>query len=380
MKKVLIEASTLEQNQFSGVNYFADGLARALEKAGGSQLETHYLWMNFLGKSSPSNSLVIKAGRSGKLHQFRLIPQRLYAKLVYAGIAPPLLAPKVDWVIFPNFYLWPLTRKTKSAVIIHDVGFLRYPEYIEDKNRKFLDKVALRSIHDADLIISNSQFTTDEIQKTCQVPEERIVTVNIPVDSSLFAPETDRGKEHLKDRYGIHKPYILSLGTLEPRKNIDAVVDAYCRLPKEKRDKYSLVLAGKWGWKIESTRQRIEALQADNFDIITTGYIDMEDRSSFYFHASYYILGTFYEGFGMPLLEALYCGLPTVASDIPVLREVGDDACLWASPTAEELSSALDRLIDNESLASQLRQKGMRRARQFSWDETGAKLFERLSQ
>lgn len=377
MKKILIEASTLEQDHFSGVNYFADGLSRALLKAGGKELEPSFLWLNFLGKKLPRNDITKEAAEHQRLREITLIPQRLYAKLVYANVAPPLPIPKVDWALFPNFYLWPLLRKTKSAVIIHDVGYLRFPQYVEDKNQRFLSRVAGRAIKKADLVISNSQFTTSEIKSHYNIDDSKIITLSIPVDVDQFSSDTDRGPKAL-EKYGITKPYILSLGTIEPRKNIEGMIDAYRRLPKEIRDTYSLVLAGRWGWKIDEARRKIEKLQASGYDIITPGYIEMEDKSTFFFHASFNLISTHYEGFGMPLLEALYCGIPTVASDIPVLREVGGDACLWSTTDSADISEKLQELITNKPLAEELRAKSLERSRSFTWDEVGKKLYNKM--
>lgn len=377
MKKILIEASTLEQDHFSGVNYFADGLSRALIKAGEKDIEPSFLWLNFLKRKSPRNDMTQDAAAHGHLHQIKLVPQRIYAKLVYYRIAPPLPIPQVDWALFPNFYLWPLSRHVKKAVIIHDIGYLRFPQYVENKNQRFLMQVASRAIKKADLVISNSEFTTSEIKSHYQIGDERIITLDIPVDAAQFAPETDKGFAHLA-KYGIKKPYILSMGTIEPRKNIEGMIDAYCSLPEEIRSRYSLVLAGRWGWKIDETKTKIQQLQSKGFDIITPGYIEMSDKSTFFFHASYNLISTHYEGFGMPLLEALYCGIPSVASDIPVLREVGGDACLWAKTESTDIRDKLVELITNDTLAQSLREKSLARARSFSWEKTGKRLYERL--
>jgi glycosyltransferase involved in cell wall biosynthesis len=378
MKKLLIEASVLEQDRPSGVNYFADGLANGLENIKPRDLNVGYFWLNFLHRKTPHNRNTVAAAKRGMLQQIISIPQKIYAKLVYLNIAPPLWVAEADWLLFPNFYIWPTLRRSKKAVIIHDLCFVRFPEYVEEKNRAFLEKVAKKSIEKADLIISNSEFTTSELTSLLDVPKEKIVTLNIPVDESQFLPELDKGATHLNERYGIVKPYILSLGTLEPRKNLSALVDAYCLLPEDVRERYSLVLAGKWGWKIESLRALIDEKRAAGYDIITTGHIDHDDKATFYRNASFYAITTHYEGFGMPLLEALHCGIPTVAVDIPVLREVGDDACLWATKDPADVSEKINHLINSPDLAHDLSVKGVARAKHFSWEETAKKLASRL--
>lgn len=379
MKKISIEASVLEQDKPTGVNYFADGLADGLENVSKGRAEISYFWLNFLNKKSPRSRLTKAAQKKGLYTIIRSIPQKVYAKLVYFNIAPPILTPKTNWTLFPNFYIWPTVHKTKKAVIIHDLCFMRHPEYVESKNQKFLSKVAGRSIKNADLIITNSQFTTDELKDLTATPDEKIVTLNIPINQADFNIKDDKGKAYIKERYGISKPYIMTLGTLEPRKNLELAVNAYCQLPKSIRDKYSFVLIGKWGWKFESLKQLIEQKQAEGYDIITPGHADHDDRATLYFNASFYVISTHYEGFGMPLLEALYCGIPTVAVDTPVLREVGGkDSCLWSSYDVADFSSQLQRLIEDEKLAAKLSTKAKQQAKVITWDQTAEKLLNRL--
>ncbi|MEO5690985.1 MAG: glycosyltransferase family 1 protein [Candidatus Saccharimonadales bacterium] len=378
MKKLLIEASVLEQDRPSGVNYFTDGLAGGIEAVSSDTLDTGYFWLNFLRRKKARNQYTVEAEKRGRLQQISLIPQKIYAKLVYFNIAPPLWVEKSDWLLFPNFYIWPTFRSTKKAVIIHDLCFLRYPEYVEDKNRQFLEQVAIRSMKEADLIISNSEFTTSELIAIGNVPEEKIVTINIPVDTKEFLPELDKGKKRLTDRYNIHKPYILWLGNLEPRKNLNTLVNAYCQLPESLRDTYSLVLVGKWGWKAESLRELIDKRQSKGFDIITTGHIDQDDKATFYYQATAFAITTHYEGFGMQLLEALHCGVPSVAVDIPVLREVGGDSCLWVEKSVEGVSQGLNILLTNETMRKDLSERGKRRASTFSWEKTARVLVDRL--
>lgn len=377
MKNLLIEASVLEQDRPSGVNYFTDGLARALEE-NLNETEVKYFWLNFLRRKQPTNPLIYKAMSEGRLQQLKLIPQRVYAKLVYYHIAPPLLLEKADWIIYPNFYLWPSVRRTKKAIVVHDLGYLRHPEYVEDKNRKFLSKVVKNSVAKADAIISISEFTSSEIVELLGVERKKIITISIPVDGSQLVKSFNKGAKHLADRYGINKKYILSLGTLEPRKNLTLLVEAYCQLPEETRREYSLVLAGKWGWKTESLRELISLKQSEGFDIITTGHIDHDDKPTFYYSASAFCMTTHYEGFGMPLLEAMYCGIPSIAVDIPVLREVGGDACVWTNKTPESVANGLHAVLTDGALAHDLSKKGEFRASQFSWKDVAINLIEAL--
>lgn len=376
--KLLIEASPIEQDRPSGVNYFTEWLASALDDKQDDGFAVEYFYLNFLGKKELRNELSIKAANESRFHQIKSIPQRVYAKLVYAGVAPPLLLQKSDWVLFPNFYIWPVWPRRKRAVIIHDIGYLVYPEFVEDKNKKFLDTVATRSMKQAELVITNSQFTTDEIVSRLGISSSKIVTLNIPVDANQFDESLNLGEQHLADKFGITKKFILTVGTLEPRKNLETTVLAYCELPQHIRDSYCLVFAGKWGWKTDSLRELIESKQRDGYDIIVTDHVDNQDRATLYRNASLYAIASHYEGFGMPLLEALHCGLPAVSVDIPVLREVGDEACLWSRRDHNEFASKLQSIIESPELAEELSAKAVKRAAEFSWDKTAEVLKQRL--
>ena len=377
--KLLVEASVLEQDRPSGVNYLASGLVTELEKMQNNDFQLGYFWLNFMHRKTPINPSVQAAATRGDLQQIWAIPQRVYAKLVYYRVAPPLPVRKADWLLYPNFYLWPSLGKHKKAVIIHDLCYLRYPEYVEDKNRTFLSRVATSSIKKADLIVVDSEFIADELVELTNTPRENIHILGVPVDAADFDPSLDKGREHLATRYNVTKKYILSFGTLEPRKNLECLVEAYCALSPEIREQYSLVLAGKWGWKIEGLRALVEQKQAEGYDIITPGYIDHGDRTAFYRNASFYCLTTHYEGFGMPLLEALHCGIPTVAVEIPVLREVGGEACLWAEKNVDDVSAKLTTLISDTELAHKFADMGPSQADTYSWKTSAQGLLERLS-
>lgn len=378
MIRLLIEASVLEQDRPTGVGYLTDGLVGALERLRDEELSVEYFWLNFLLRKSTKNPSTKRAEQRGDLQKIWPMPQRVYAKLVYAGIAPPLPLRQADWVLYPNFYLWPSFGRSKKIVFVHDPCFLRHPEYVERKNLDFLRNVAIKSAKKADLVLTDSKFSSDEIHQLMGVPRQKIHALGVPVDAVDFDKSNDRGMGRLKERYGLTKPYILSFGTIEPRKNIECLVEAYCRLPATIREKYSLLLVGKWGWHVEDLRALVDKRQSEGFDIITPGYIDHDDRTTFFRNASFFAITTHYEGFGMPLLEALHCGIPTVAVDIPVLREVGDEACLWAEKTVDGVAGALERVIGDEKLASKLSKLGPKQSKKYSWDKSAKSLIDKI--
>lgn len=379
MKKIIsIEASVIEQSAKTGVGYFTVGLAKGLSALPNKGIIINYFWLNFLRKKKAQSKIVQIAEKEGRLQQIVYIPQRLFAKLVFYRLALPLFTKQASWELYPNFYIWPTTSRAKKAVVIHDLCYKSLPEFVEDKNRMFLSHVADRSMQKADLIISISAFTTSEILKYTNVPKEKIVTIGIPVDTEDLKPNLNKGAGRLSKRYGINKPYILSLATLEPRKNLDTLVEAYCALPKNLRDTYSLVLAGKWGWKIDATRERIEKRRSEGFDIITTGYIDMDDKATFLYNASLYATTSHYEGFGMQILEAMHCGIPTLSSNIPVHKEVGGDACAYTDLSISATTDQLKKLLSDPELRKRLTQEGKKRSKNFRWDTYAQRIYDRM--
>lgn len=376
---ILFESSALAQSEATGVGYFSrnliESVSRHSTKSGG--IDVSYLWLNFLGQKDTTSSLLLQARDEHRLVEKKLLPQRLYAKLVYANIAPPIMTRRYDWSFFPNFYVWNVPRAKQSAVIIHDLCFLRYPEYIEEKNLTFLRATAIRSIKRADLIVVNSEFTRSEILALTDTVPDKVLAIDIPIDPERFGAHKDGGMEQLGN-YGVHKEYFLHIGTLEPRKNLRALVDAYISLPATVRNKYSLFLGGKIGWKFADDMAYIQSLQKKGFDILTPGYIADEDSSAIYRNATLYVLPSHYEGFGMPLLEALYCGIPTIASQIPPFVEVAGDSCVWTEGTADEIAKNIQLLLADKAQMRKLSAAGPVQAARYNWDATAAKLVKKL--
>ncbi len=374
--RVLFESSAFADTQKTGVGYFASQLIEEMSKLTDPSVEPHYLWLNFLGRKIP-HGLLDAAAAQGRLDQITWMPQRVYAKLIYAGLRLPLTRRQYDWSFFPNFYLWPVPGARRHAVIIHDLCFLRHPDYVEEKNLDFLRRVALPSIKRADLIVVNSQFTQSELVELMDVPIEKICAIDVPVDPARFDPALDTGIVSL-GRYGVTKPYLLHFGTLEPRKNLESLVEAYVKLPDAIRATYSLLLAGKIGWRFDDTMRKIENYRRQGYDILVPGYISHEDTSAVYRNASLYLIPSHYEGFGMPILEALYCGLPTISSKAPALVEVGKDAAYWSDSDADSLAASILTLLGDESLCSDLSQKAIDRSRTYSWHTTAQKLAMKM--
>lgn len=324
--KIRIEAAALTAPNISGVGHYIRMLTNSLARYSPPNTEVSAFYFNFLSKHQDpilDNSI--------KHEKHTLMPQRLFAKLQSYGLPLPydLLSSPVDVAIFPNFDRWTTSKATVTAVVIHDLGYRYFPETIERRNLAHLRRRVAHAARTADLIITVSESAKSEIIAEYGVPASKIIVTPIPADSIYSQP----GTIDVAAKYNLPtKRYIFSIGNLEPRKDLPTMIAAFRALPKKIRKQYSLVLAGGKGWKTEATERAITEAQAAGEHVIRPGYIPQEDAPAFYQQADLFCMSAIYEGFGMPIIEALTSGTPVVASNIPVLREAGGDAVLYAQP------------------------------------------------
>jgi glycosyltransferase involved in cell wall biosynthesis len=282
-----------------------------------------------------------------------------------------------DAVIFTNYVSLPVSRKRKTALIIYDLGFLDVPEYTQAKNLRFLQRFCPPSIRRADVIITISEFTKSRLQHHFPgLSADIVVTPIPPIDETIRQPSLSNG---LKEK-GIQKgKYILYLGTIEPRKNLEKLITAYGALGSKIRQSYALVLAGGQGWKDEGILAAVAEQQANGMNIILTGYVPEEEKNALYANAACFILPSHYEGFGMPAFEAMQHDVPVALSDIPVFREVaGDAAVYFDKDSSGDMADKLAALINDKALCKKLIRNGRERLLAFSWQENADKVYKAL--
>jgi len=260
-----------------------------------------------------------------------------------------------------------------SVVSIHDLAVRIFPEL---RRRWVGDWIghwkSARDAGRADRVIAISERTADDIVRYMGVPREKI-RVTLLAAGEEFLPDKDEGKiRGLLARMGMTRPrYILFASTLEPRKNVRTLLEAYLSLRPRFPD-LGLVLAGRPGWKSEKTEEfiRDHGLSAD---VRITGGLSAGDLALLYSHAAVFVLPSLYEGFGMPPVEAMACGAPVIVSDGGSLPEVvGDAAIVVPHDDADRFRREIDRVLTSPALAAELREKGFRRAACFSWDRVAA--------
>ena len=274
-------------------------------------------------------------------------------------------------VYYPALDMHPQLRGARVATI-HDLMPLthadQYPELYVAQFHRTVSRIA----RDADAIIAVSEHTKDTIVERLGVAPDRIVVVSHGVDET-FRPAPTAAVAHLRARLGLARPYILFVGTAEPRKNLLRLVDAFALMCHGGRKDLDLVIAGKAAWGSTSLRARIAAHGLES-QVRLLGYIAGADLPALYSGASVFVLPSLAEGFGIPLLEAMACGVPVVASNTTALPEVYGDAAFGFDPTSTEaLAAALERVLNDEVLRADLVGRGFKRAARFSWEEAARK-------
>lgn len=282
-------------------------------------------------------------------------------------LEPLLIAADGNDVKFaPNYFLPRKFLLARGALVatIHDLGLRKVPWTLQEETLEELTQKLERGIAKARQLITVSAAVRDEVVEYGYAPDERITVVHHG-PGQLASVEPTRLPADIPDAYALH------VGTLEPRKNIAGLLEAWSLVRQRLARPPALVLCGRFGWKTDEIRAAVEKGEEDGW-LVHPGYVSEGELAALYRSARVVVFPSLYEGFGLPTLEAMLAGAPLVCSDIPVLREVAGDAALFAPPDRPDLLS--DRIVDvleSPGLSRDLVERGYRHARDFSWPEAG---------
>jgi glycosyltransferase involved in cell wall biosynthesis len=285
--------------------------------------------------------------------------------------------PRIEWfasfdLLFAPNFVPPPTRTRRLVLTVHDLAFKLFPQTAPHATRRWLSRLD-DALRDAVRIIAISEQTRDDLLESYPVPAERVSVVPLGVDLATFRPASSDEVAAARRRYRIDGPYLLSLTGIEPRKNLPMLLQAYAALPDDVRP--ALVLAGPvapWnpeGWDL--LRPALEALPATvRARIVLTGYVPERDKVALLSGAEALVYPSLYEGFGLPVIEAMACGAPVLTSNISALPETAGTAAVLVDPhDRDAITHGIERIVTDPALRASLREAGAVRATRFSWDD-----------
>ena len=374
--KIGVDIRVLMDKYYSGVSEYTANLLNAiLEIDKENEYKLFYnSWHNQderLGIWSKENSQVIGLHVPNKIFNY------LYQKI--------FLKPKLDKVLggvdifwSPHFNFACLSKDTKIIITVHDLSFLRYPEFFNSRKNFWHKALGIKkTLQEADKIIAVSENTKNDIIELLDIPEDKIRVIYSGNNAFKIEINESVAKEYLL-KHRINNRFILYLGTIEPRKNIIGLIEAYniLRSKNDSCNDVKLVLAGASGWKNKKT-YRAWQLSPYKKDIIFLGYVNQTEKEILYCKASVFAYLSFYEGFGFPPLEAMTYGAPVVCANVSSIPEVVSDAALLVNPfDFNEIADALANVLFDNVLRELLIERGYERARFFDWKKTAKKYLE----
>lgn len=377
--KLFVDGEVLVHKHFSGIGHYTADLLRAVDKLlyqdeyahvrveiGVPYTQKHemakYNFQNLGIRSMPFPNRVV----NGLKQKHRLPPiDLLFGKQVY---------------LFPNYSSWP-TIFGASIPIIYDLSFVNHGQFVEPQNQKFLvDQVEL-SVKRAKKILTISENSKAEIVEHYNFPRNDIDIAYPAVDTHKFYRRSESEIKYVKAKYGIFGNYILFVGNIEPRKNLISLLEAYQNMSPELQKKYALLLIGAKGWLDSEIRDTIFAMRVEGLRVLQpTDYVVDDDLPALYSGAHAFAYVSRYEGFGIPPIESMACGTPTVSSDNSSLPEaVGSAALKIDALDTKAITHALENILQDEKLSTKLINSGYKQIMKFDW-QNSAKVLLRTAE
>lgn len=307
---------------------------------------------------------------SRRIFQFVSVIRRILWEQLLVPLS--LWSKGVDILHSPAF-VCPIFKTCRTVITIHDMAYLLYPDKFVNTYRRYLKFRVPLSIKVADKIITDSVCSKRDIVRLFRISEKKIEVVYLG-KSRDFQPITDKSSiDNFREKNNLKRDFILYVGTLEPRKNITGLINAY-RLFKDMTpySNYALVIGGGKGWMYSDIFELIKKLSLMN-DVIFLGYVQDKELPILYNAAKLFVYPSLYEGFGLPVLEAMACGIPVITSNTSSLPEIVADAGIMLDPLdINALAKAMHNVLMDDSLRHSLIEKGLKRAENFSWEKTAA--------
>ncbi len=368
--KIAINTLSIRCN-YGGIGVYARNLIRAL-----SRIDKNNRYILFL---NPENYTDFRIEQENFENILVKAPFKKY--YIWEQIYLPFVVRKkqIDIIHGPRCVL-PLLCKIKSVVTIHDLAFLFFPEVMKFNLLNYWSVFVKRSALKADHIISVSESTRKDIIRLFNIAEHKITITHEACNNRFKRIEDESALNRISQKYDLPERFILYIGTIEPRKNLNVLLEAMDIL-KKKTLNIKLVIVGKKGWLYAGFYDTLQRLGLEN-NVIFTGYVPTEDLPGIYNLAEVFVYPPKYEGFGLPLLEAMSCGVPVIASNISSIPEVLGGAGILVRPDEPiEFARKIYELLTDKEVSAKLSSRGFERIKCFSWEKVAKetlKVYERV--
>ena len=343
----------------TGIDHYTVNLVRELTSL---DRDTPYTVIGYRGDRAKPRPLPPQSNLSYRFAEW--LPKRYLDAFSARLFVPPLdvlAGVHADVMLFPNYVTSPLVWTRRSLVVIYDLSFVYHPQYVDPANARFLRRVVKQAAARADHIVTISEHSRREIMECYGLPQSKISVIYPGVDRARFYPIAPEQSALVATKFGIDRPYALFTGTLEPRKNILGLLHAYAQLPADLRDAHALVIAGGKGWLDREITLGLADVERGGGRVIRTGYVDDEDMPGFSSGATVFVFPSFYEGFGIPPLEAMACATPVIVSRTSSLPEVVGDAAEFVDPhDVSSIAAALECVLRDQGRRHALCARGAR--------------------
>lgn len=371
-----------------------DGNEANVEKKVGISEYAYELILQFANRNSLTSNLKFivylkdlprgDLPKENKNWHFKIVkPQKLWTQI---GLPIDLFISKPRPNVFfsPTHYA-PRFSPVPTAISVMDLSFIHYPELFKKSDLYQLKNWTAYSAKKAKKIFTISKASKDDIIRAYKVPEDKVIVTYPGIKQILNIRNETSNMNEIRNKYGIEGEYILFVGTLQPRKNISKLVQAFSEIIKNKEKhkiekNLQLVIVGKKGWLYEEIIQSPKKFHVEDY-VNFLEYVPENDLVLLYQNAVCFVLPSLYEGFGLPVLEAMKNGCPVVTSNISSLPEAGGDAAIYFDPNnLEDMVAKINMVIDDEKLRTELKSKGYKQIKKFSWEETAKETLKVLEE
>ena len=292
------------------------------------------------------------------------------------GVKKALRKHNIDVFLSPDGYL-SLGSDVKQISVIHDLSFVHYPEDLPFLNEKYVNHYFPKFAKKASKIITVSEYSKSDIEKSFGISEDKITVAHNGI-GDFFQPILEEKKKETRSKFTNRKEYFLFVSALQPRKNVTKLFEAFDQFKKETKSDVKLLMVGEKYWWNKEIKQVFDAMTYQS-EVIFTGHIQAEDLKNVYGAGLALTYVSYFEGFGIPLVEAMKCELPIISSDKTSLPEVGGEAAIYVNPfSTEDIKNGMLRIFKDQSLREELIENGKSRAQLFSWDKTAKIVWDTI--